>query len=162
MRFGARPGGLRLSTAVLAALIATGLDACQTSGQSGGTSSAATTERFIGAWDLIEWRVTDGSGNVRYPYGEDARGQVTYSVDGRMSAHLMRPPSDPADAPPQYLSYWGTFSVDARARTVTHHVMGSDQANWIGSDQVRGFAFDGGDRLILSLGSNRLTWVRVR
>lgn len=87
---------------------------------------------------------------------------VTYSADGRMSAHLMRPPDDPAEAPAQYLGYWGTFTVDASARTITHHVIKSDQRNWIGSDQVRGFEFVGGDRLILSLGSNRLTWVRAR
>jgi len=125
-------------------------------------AAPALVARFIGAWDLVDWRTTDAAGTVRFPYGEAAQGQVTYSADGRMSAHLMRPPDDPADAPSQYLSYWGTFSVDDGARTVTHHVIGSDQRSWIGSDQVRGYEFQGDDRLVLSLGSNRLTWVRAR
>ncbi|MDH3205668.1 MAG: lipocalin-like domain-containing protein [Gemmatimonadota bacterium] len=118
-------------------------------------------QRFVGAWDLVDWRTTSSTGEVAFPYGENAKGRITYSVEGGMSAHLMRPPADPADAPRQYLGYWGTFSLDTAARTVTHHVVGSDQANWIGSDQVRGFRFEGSDRLVLSLGSNQLTWVRI-
>ena len=125
-------------------------------------ANAVTVEHFLGAWELVDWRASDGSGNVRFPYGEEAQGQITYTADGRMSAHLMRPPADLADAPPQYLSYWGRFSLDAEAGTVTHHVIGSDQDNWIGSDQVRQFIFEGDDRLVLALGSNRLTWERAR
>jgi len=148
-----------IGIAVLAVLVTAGLDVSKAAAQS---SAPGVMDPFLGAWDLVDWRTTDDAGNVRFPYGEDAQGQVTYSADGRMSAHLMRPPEDPADAPSQYLAYWGRFSVDPSARTVTHHVIGSDQRNWIGSDQVRGFEFVGSDRLILSLGSNRLTWVRAR
>lgn len=147
------------TVAVLAAMT---LGGSRGEAQSAVAADAGSMDRFVGAWELIDWRTTDGSGSVRFPYGENAQGQVTYSADGRMSAHLMRPPEDPSGAPPQYIGYWGTFSVDEAARTVTHHVVGSDQANWIGSDQVRGFEFVGPDRLILSLGSNRLTWVRAR
>lgn len=121
-----------------------------------------SVDRLLGTWELVDWRATDGSGAVRFPYGEHAQGQLTYSPDGRMSAHLMRPPEDPADAPRQHLSYWGTFSLQEADGTVTHHVIGSSQANWIGSDQVRRFTFEGDDRLVLALGSNRLTWERVR
>ena len=150
---------LDIGIAILTVLTTIGLDVRGAEAQS---STAALMDPFLGAWDLVDWRTTDAAGNVRFPYGEEAQGQVTYSADGRMSAHLMRPPEDPADAPPQYLAYWGTFSVDPSARTVTHHVIGSDQRNWIGSDQVRGYEFQGDDRLVLSLGSNRLTWVRAR
>jgi hypothetical protein len=144
---------------ILTVLATAGLDVRSAAAQD---SSAAAIDPFLGAWDLVDWRTTDATGTVRFPYGEDAQGQITYSPDGRMSAHLMRPPEDPADAPPQYLAYWGRFTVDASTRTVTHHVIGSDQRNWIGSNQVRGFEFVDSDRLILSLGSNRLTWVRAR
>jgi Lipocalin-like domain len=162
MRFSIGAAEMLLSTTVVAVLLASGLDVREASAQSGSDSAAATAGRLVGAWDLLDWRTTDASGDVRFPYGEEAQGQVTYSADGRMSAHLMRPPENPADAPRQFLSYWGTFSVDAAAHTVTHHVIGSDQANWIGSEQVRGYVFEGDDRLVLSLGSNRLTWVRAR
>jgi hypothetical protein len=79
-----------------------------------------------------------------------------------MSAHLMRPPADPADEPPQHLAYWGTFTVDAGAATVTHHVIGADRPNWIESEQVRRFRFEGDDMLVLSLGRQDLTWRRIR
>jgi hypothetical protein len=70
---------------------------------------------FLGAWELVRWTSVSAAGAVTYPFGENAVGQVTYSEDGRMSAHLMRPPIDPADEPPQHLSDWGTFVVDASA-----------------------------------------------
>jgi len=143
---------------LVALLVVAGADARRVMGQ----SDAVSMERFLGAWELVDWRATDAAGNVRFPYGENAQGQITYSPDGHMSAHLMRPPEDPSDAPPQYLSYWGRFSLDLEAGTVTHHVIGSDQRNWIGSDQVRRFSFEGDDRLVLSLGTNRLTWERAR
>jgi hypothetical protein len=147
----------------MVALVALGIGALEGTAQPTNTARTGpvTVDRFVGAWDLVDWRTTSASGEVRFPYGEDAGGQITYTAEGRMSAHLIRS-DDPAQRPSQYLSYWGRFSLDATARTVTHHVMGSDQANWIGSDQVRGFAFESDDRLILSAGTNRLTWVRVR
>jgi len=152
----------RLCALSTGAVLAVGAGASPGSAQQVGSAAPVTTESFIGAWELVDWRTTTASGEVRFPYGEDAQGQITYAANGRMGAYLMRPPEDPADAPPQYLSYWGGFSLDVGAGTVTHHVIGSDQSNWIGSDQVRGFDFESEDRLVLSLGSNRLSWVRVR
>ena len=118
-------------------------------------------EGFLGSWELIEWVAIGPSGERTYPFGENAQGQVSYTADGRMSAHLMRPPADPADTPPQHLSYWGTFSVQESAGTVTHHVIGADRPNWLGSDQVRRFRFEGPNTLILSLGQQHLTWRRA-
>ena len=126
------------------------------------SSAGPVADRFIGAWELVDWRTVDDAGVVRFPYGEEAQGQISYALNGRMSAHLMRPPEDPSDAPPQHLAYWGRFSVDESAGTVTHHVIGADRPNWIGSDQVRGYEFLGNGLMVLSLGSNRLTWERVR
>jgi hypothetical protein len=124
--------------------------------------AGVSVERFLGSWELVEWVGTSQQGETTYPFGEDAQGQITYTADGRMSAHLMRPPGDPADAPPQHLAYWGTFSLQAAAGTVTHHVIGADRPNWLGSDQVRQFRFEGQDRLVLSLGQQHLTWRRAR
>ena len=121
-----------------------------------------SVDRFLGSWELVQWTATNQRGELTYPYGADAEGQITYTADGRMGAHLMRPPTDPADAPPQHLAYWGTFTLDAAAGTVTHHVIGADRPNWIGSDQVRQFRFEGQDRLLLSLGQQHLTWERAR
>lgn len=136
------------------------------------------TTPFLGAWELVDWRIVQPSGEVTFPYGEDARGQIVYTDDGRMSAHLMRLP-DASEATGgsdgggfQSFHYWGDFTIDLDAETVTHHVLGSSSESWVGSDQVRGFEFLGEDRVILTAprtladGSTgppqRLTWVRVQ
>jgi hypothetical protein len=152
-----------MRTCVSAVAVLTALMVCGSHGEAQAPAAGPSPmERFLGAWELVDWRSTDAAGNVTFPHGENAGGQVTYTANGRMSAHLMRPPEDPADAPSQYIGYWGPFTVDFTAGTVTHHVIGSTQRNWIGSDQVRNFQFEGNDRLILSVGSSRLTWVRAR
>ncbi len=127
-----------------------------------GESRGASIDRFLGSWELVRWVSVNDAGQTTYPFGENAQGQITYTADGRMSAHLMRPPADPADAPPQHLAYWGTFTVQTSAGTVTHHVIGADRPNWLGSDQVRRFRFEGDDLLVLSLGQQSLTWRKAR
>jgi hypothetical protein len=149
---------LALSAWVLA-VAAVAPAAAQAPAPAGG--GVVTVEHFLGSWELVEWVATNQQGQTSHPYGENAQGQITYTGDGRMSAHLMRPPEDPADAPPQHLAYWGTFSLQAAERTVTHHVIGADARNWLGTDQVRQFRFDGPDRLILSVGGQFLTWRRA-
>jgi hypothetical protein len=155
------PGRWRAAGTSLAALAALALCAAPGAAQAP-AGAGITVERFLGSWELVEWIATNPQGQTTHPYGENAKGQITYTADGRMSAHLMRPPEDPADAPPQHLAYWGTFSLQAAEGTVTHHVIGADARNWIGSDQVRRFRFEGQDRLILSLGQQHLTWRRAR
>ena len=76
------------------------------------SSGGPSAERFLGGWVLVDWRSTNDSGEVTFPFGEEASGQVVYTRSGRMSAHLMNPPADPADEPSQFLSYWGGYEVD--------------------------------------------------
>ena len=153
-----RRGSLR----IVSCLLALGLGMASAEAQTAvATRGGPEVQPFLGSWELVEWVATNQQGQVTHPYGENAQGQISYTVDGRMGAHLMRPPADPVDAPPQHLAYWGTFSVQASAGTVTHHVIGANARNWLGSDQVRQFRFDGSDTLILSLGQQRLTWRRA-
>ena len=69
-----------------------------------------------------------------------------------------------------YFAYWGEYSIDDAAATVTHHVTGALSAPFAGSEQVRHFRFEGSDRLVLSVvpppsaearRGSELTWVRV-
>ena len=153
--------GWRALRAPLSTLVLLAASAGPATAQASGGTSVGV-ERFLGSWELVEWVARNRQGEPTHPYGENAQGQITYTADGRMSAHLMRPPADPSDAPPQHLAYWGTFTLQAAAGTVTHHVIGADRADWIGSDQVRQFRFEGRDRLVLSLGQQHLTWRRAR
>ena len=62
-----------------------------------------------------------------------------------------------------YSGYFGTFSVDALAGVVTHHVQGAWYPNFAAVDQPRRYGFDG-DLLYLEaeVGGDlvRITWQR--
>ena len=81
-----------------------------------------------------------------------------YDVHGHMSCHVApdrattragkeATPDEAKAALAGYIAYFGTYSVDEQARTVTHHREGSVQPGDKG-DLVRGYEFVG-DRLIL-------------
>ena len=96
----------------------------------------AQSERFLGAWTLVEWtNVRDGE--IFYPYGEDPIGQIVYTESGRMTAVLLPSPV-PGEFPSQFVGYWGGFSVQSEAGTVTHHVEGSSRRGAIVSSRGHG------------------------
>jgi hypothetical protein len=128
------------------------------------TRSDEVSARFVGAWRLLSWEARDSRGDIQYPFGEQAAGQLFYDAVGNMSAQLMSADRarfavrDPAlstdaevrDAFDGYVAYFGTYSIDESKCAVTHHVTGASFPNWIGIDLVRYYAFDVGGRLRLS------------
>ena len=48
-----------------------------------------------------------------------------------------------------HASYFGTYTIDVLAGTVTHHVRGASYPNWMGHDQIRYYRIDG-SHLVLS------------
>ncbi len=119
--------------------------------------------QLIGTWRLVSFESRDESGEIRYPLGNNALGQLSYGAEGRMSVILVRPDRLPfasgdmrrgTDAEVRsafegFIGYFGTYSVDAAAGTVTHHVQGASFPNWMEGDQVR-FCKLEGSRLVLS------------
>ena len=65
----------------------------------------------------------------------------------RKKAGAKPTPEEAQTALADYIAYFGTYSIDEQARTVTHHRHGSVQPNDT-ADLVRGYEF-AGDRLIL-------------
>ena len=116
---------------------------------------------LLGTWRLLSYEARDSEDRVHYPLGENVSGLLVYGGGGNMSAHVMRndrplfAAKDPARgtrcelraAFGDYGSYFGTYTIDQRART--HQVRGAWYPNWIGHDQVSHFKFDG-SRLFLS------------
>ena len=121
-------------------------------------------ERLIGTWILSSWtRLVDG---VEEPgaFGADALGQLSYSSNGYMSAHLMRrgrrrfatddvigssDPVERAAAYDGYQSYCGRYEVDEAGSLVLHRVAMSSNPNWTDSLQKRFVEFIG-DRMKLT------------
>ena len=136
-------------------------------------------ERFLGAWTLVSYEQHKNDGTVSHPMGKDAAGRIVYDAGGYMSAQLMRrdrpkfasgsrqrgTPEEVREAYYGYVGYYGPYDIDEPKKIVTHHVECCSFPNWVQTDLVRHFEFDGG-RLILRVGllaagdasELRLTW----
>ena len=127
------------------------------------SSSAQIRARLIGTWRAVSMREWDADGQLSYPLGEEVSGQLIYTADGKMSAHLTRSnmarfaKSDLRDATVEeraqawldYVGYYGRFSIDEKKQAVIHHVEGSWFPNMTGSKQIRYFRFEK-ERLVLN------------
>lgn len=120
-----------------------------------------SADRFVGAWRLLSLEARTSTGDVSYPYGQDAAGYLLYSREGYMSVSVMQArranfaSSDALEAPADeklaafdtYSSYSGRYEV--HGQKVIHHVEISLFPNWSGKAQERFFAFSG-DQLTLA------------
>ena len=129
---------------------------------SGQTASASgDAKRFIGTWRLV----SDVSTGLMY-----------YDNLGNMAAQVMpnraRPkyagaqptPDEAKEAITGYLAYFGTYTVDESARTITHHRRGNINPGQTRDDAVRAYEFAPGDRVVLTPagGTNTIIWERAK
>ena len=137
-------------------------------------SADASSPDIVGSWRLESWILANGRPRCSEEEG-GVSGQLVYTSDGHMSAQLGCAGIDTSDLSslsPQavagrlsrrHFSYYGRYTLDPSAQTVTHHVEGSSSVPFVGSDQVRSFVFDGNDRIVLSPpGGGQLLWLRNR
>lgn len=142
-------------------------------------------EQFLGSWRLISSVFKSvSSGQVAYPLGKDATGLIIYSADGYMSAQLLSP-NRPRFASGDHLkgtqeeikgafeglmTYYGTYEVDEKQHTVSHHCERSSFPNWDGQVLNRYYEFSD-DKMTLStpqlkMGGEKvvgvLIWQRVK
>jgi len=123
--------------------------------------------RIVGAWQLVTRTVRRSDGTVLADsvLGEKPLGRLYYDASGVVSLQMMRlgrsaaigKPTDPKDSANArvilgYDSYFGRYTVDERAGTVTHRVEASLFPEDLGKDFVRGFTLDG-DTLTLKFTS---------
>ena len=129
--------------------------------------TTGATPRIVGTWQLMTRTVTrvDGTTVIDPVLGEKPSGRLVYDPSGAMALQMMRTgrkeamstPASPRDkSNPRailgYDSYFGRYTVDEKAGTVTHHVEGSLFPEDLGSDWVRPFTLEG-DTLTLRLTS---------
>ena len=105
---------------------------------------------LVGVYRLVEQVNVALDGNRTDARGEGAAGTLIYTAEGRMSVQLTRadrPVAGDLDALAtaldEYLGYFGTYSVDENAGTVTHHVEGCSYSAWTGTDQIRFYEWNG-------------------
>jgi Lipocalin-like domain len=127
-------------------------------------------KRFFGAWRYVGATV---DGKPRPDRGLNPKGIIQYDPSGHMSvqvapdvargkAGVQSTPEEAKAALDGYIAYFGTYSIDEAAQTVTHHRQASVQPGDV-ADLVRGYEFTG-DRLILRpLGTaNEVIWERIK
>jgi Lipocalin-like domain len=150
-------------------------------------TDAPARQQLIGAWKLVSVETIRPNGEIIYPfYGKHPQGLIIYDGSGWMSVQIV---SDPAPAVPKadsrdafrtapaeeraaaadgYYAYCGTWTIDAAASTVTHHVQQSLYPGERSADFLRHFTISG-DRLTLVVKTHemgedherKLVWERV-
>ena len=107
-------------------------------------------EKLIGAWHLVSISESD-AGRQSSPVKE-IKGMLIYTRDGHMSVQLMYPPSASALSNDYvlngYEASFGTYDVNEKTHTVTHHVQGSITGGLVGKDLPRVYQLSG-NRLII-------------
>ena len=120
-------------------------------------SSNDAATGFVGTWRLGDSYSEGPDGRTSLPLGDGVLGRINYDRAGNMAAQLMsagrerfshRNPAEVSDAEYRvafqtYTSYFGTYTVDPAAGTVTHHVEGASVPGWPGQDQLRYYELDG-------------------
>jgi hypothetical protein len=137
---------------------------------SGFDPKSEIAQRFFGAWRYV---TTNLNGKPRPGRGDHPKGVIIYDPSGFMAVHIApekgvakagaEPTAGEAlDVIKGTIAYCGTFSIDERAGTVTHHRHASIQPGDVG-DAVRRYEFNG-NRLILRPvdRDQEIVWERVR
>jgi hypothetical protein len=109
------------------------------------TSQAA--DSIVGSWRLVSWvEVESESKSVHSGFGDNPRGMITYTPDGRMSVFIIdpkrKPPASPiatdAEAEELYrtmIAYSGAYSIEGNK--VIHKIELSWNQTWTGTSQQR-------------------------
>lgn len=137
---------------------------------------------LVGTWRVVSFEDVENGQTFRR-FGDKPLGLFVYTADGQVAIQIANPANPvcvspgkkfgpgrkddstvPACTPAQmqaladgYVAYWGTYTVDAAAGVVIHHVKSDLSNGYAGTDQRRPFRLEG-DRLVIGDGK---TWTRV-
>ena len=117
-------------------------------------------KKLIGAWRLVSVEGTDATFHFAFDH---PTGILIYDRSGWMSVQIdvkgARKPfangpaggtgEEKVSAFDNYIAYYGTWTLDLDAQTVTHHLADATPPNWRGYNNVRWFELQGNDRLVL-------------
>lgn len=159
-----------LGSALCVVALLAGLSTGATYGQSATPSD--TAKRLVGTWRLVAITIGDQPDLNRGPH---PKGLIIYDAKGYMAVQIMpdrarlpfagsQPTPDEAKAARTgYTAYFGAYTTDEAARTVTHHRTGDLNPGGL-TDAVRGYEFVTEDRVILRPLETitALTWERIK
>jgi hypothetical protein len=133
----------------------------------GDAGKSDTAPRFIGTWRLVS---IDDPARGPHPIGVlmyDARGHMAVQVIPDTArpkfSGTIPTPEEAQAALTGYTAYFGTYTIDEAAGTVTHHCAGNVDSGRVGNI-VRRYQFEGDGRLILMPLESpvRIVWERIK
>ena len=101
--------------------------------------------KFLGTWKLVGVDREVADSGEKLDQGVVQTGFICYTSEPRMMVIIRR--TIPGKPGQEITSYAGPWTIEGEA--VIHHVEMATREPWVGTDQVRGFAF-AGNRLTLS------------
>jgi hypothetical protein len=140
-----------------------------------------TKAQLVGTWTLVSNVNVLPNGTRISPYTEKGTGMAMLDASGHFSWQLFRP-----DIPKMAsnnrtegtadefkavalgtLSYFGTYSFDAKSQTLTMHIQASSFANFNGTDQKRTLTLKGDELTVTNAtgasgGTAIVIWKRAR
>ena len=132
-------------------------------------TDSEVANKLRGAWRYVGTRINGGN----WDRGANPKGMISYGPYGEMAVQIapdvkreragaVMSPQEAFTAVKDYIAYFGTYTVDEAAGTVTHHRQDSLQPGDNG-DLVRRYELNG-DRLILRAPNSTLevTWERIK
>ena len=120
------------------------------------SQSASVQQQLLGTWRLASFiRQEVGTGAISDVMGPNPSGYINYGPDGRVMVIIASggrnkpatgvPSSAEAEALVKTMvSYAGTYSIDTKAKTVTHLVDISWNQSYTGTKQIRNYRFEAG------------------
>jgi len=143
-------------------------------------STSTVAGKLVGAWRLVSIETKRSNGEVIYPfYGRHPEGLLMYDRSGWMSVQIVSDPkptqptadsredflkaspAEKAAAIDGYYGYFGTWTIDPSAATVTHHIQQSLYPAERGENGVRHFVIEG-QRLTLTAKTHEMGEDHVR
>ena len=108
-------------------------------------------DQMIGTWKLESRTVRTPDGSVTpLPGWDGAAGYITYDRIGFMGVQFMQLRRTKESGASGYTAYFGTYTVDEKTKTVTHHVIGNLNPDGVGANQPREVVLEG-DELSLNI-----------
>jgi Lipocalin-like domain len=139
-----------------------------------------TAKDLVGTWTLVSITI-EREGKKADFYGPNPLGQAMYDANGRVSSIITRSdlpkfasnnrqlgtPEENAEVVQGSIAYFGTYTVDEAAKTVTYHIESSSFPNWKGIKRISTFKISGDELTFTnpnsSIGvSNEAVWKRAK
>jgi hypothetical protein len=144
---------------------------------------AQTTQELVGTWILVSIQLEKEDGKRTDMYGPSPQGQQIFDTNGRFSLIITRSdvpkfasnnreagtPEENKAAVQGSIAFFGTYTVDESAKTLTQHVESCSFPNFIGTDRNLSFSISGDElnsttisKASTGTGSAYLVWKRAQ